>query len=329
MHSLNTGHLLLQRIEQSDGEMLSTSWKEHMGDPVRRTNLFTSLARITLSLARVPLPRIGSFTFRDDGTIALSNRPLTSSLAIMESYGTPRVIEQNTTYASVEPYISDLLDCHDHRFLNQPNAVLSHVDGQSQMAQKVLLRGIGHHFLPRDLRNGPYALRLTDLHQSNIFVDEMWRVTYLIDLEWVCSLPMDMLGAPYWLTGLGIDEIHDEALETYDKLRQEYMHIFREEEQALHRPQSSLRLSEVMESAWADGRYWYYSCLTSVNAMYTIFPHILAKFHLSGLSNDAAGALSQFWDPDSEKTLATKLIDKEKYDEELRARFGEPTASNL
>lgn len=179
-----------------------------MGDPMRRENLFRGLARITLSLARVPLPRIGSFMFRNDGTIALSNRPLTSTLAIMESYGVQRAIEPDTTYAYVEPYISDLHLYHDRRFLNQPNAIHDQTDGQHQMAQKVLLRAVGHQFLARDRRNGPYALRLTDLHQSNIFVDKMWRVTYLIDLEWVCSLPIDMLGAPYWLTGLGIDEIH-------------------------------------------------------------------------------------------------------------------------
>ncbi|KAF2803003.1 uncharacterized protein BDZ99DRAFT_400822, partial [Mytilinidion resinicola] len=246
----------------------------YMGDPVRKAILFKGLARTTLSLARVPLPRIGSFTFHDNGTIALSNRPLTSTLAIMESYGTPKAIEPNTTYASVEPYISDLLAYHDRRFLNQPNAVLSHADGQRQMAQKVLLRAIGHHFLPRDLRNGPYALRLTDLHQSNIFVDKFWNITYLIDLEWVCSLPMDMLGAPYWLTGLGIDQIHDKALQTYDSVCQEYVRIFREEEEALRGSQSSLRLSELMHSAWTDGRYWYYLCLTSLNGMYTISPSI-------------------------------------------------------
>jgi hypothetical protein len=168
-----------------------------MGDPVRRANLFKGLARITLSLARVPLPRIGSFTFRDDGTIALSNRPLTSTLAIMESYSTPRAIEQNTTYECVDPYVSDLLAYHDRRFLNQPNAVFNEADGQGKMAKKVLLRAIGHHFRRRDLRNGPLALRLTDLHQSNIFVDELWNIKYLIDLEWACSLPIDMLDAPY------------------------------------------------------------------------------------------------------------------------------------
>lgn len=234
--SLNTGYLLLQKIEACDGEMLSKSWKKHKEDSARRANLFRGLARITLSLARIPLPRIGSFTFHDDGTITLSNRPLTCTLAIMESHGAPRAIEQNTTYTSVEPYISDLLDYHDRRFLNQPNAVFDPLDGQTQMAQKVLLRAVGHHFLRRDLRNEPYALRLTDLHQSNIFVDEMWNITYLIDLEWVCSLPIDMLGAPYWLTGLGIDEIHEEALETYDSIRQEYMRIFIQEEETLHGP---------------------------------------------------------------------------------------------
>jgi hypothetical protein len=247
----------------------------------------------------------------------------------MESQGAPRAIEQNTTYTSVEPYIFDLLDYHDRRFLSQPNAVFDSLDGQTQMAQNVLLRAVGHHFLRWDLRNGPYALRLTDLHQGNIFVDEMWNITYLIDLEWVCSLPMDMLGAPYWLTRLGIDEIHEEALETYDNIRQEYMRIFIEEEDTLHGPKSSLSLSKIIESAWVDGRYWYYSCLTSLNAMYTIFPHILARFHLSDLSDDATGVLFRFWDPESEQALASKLMDKEKYDEELRAKFGEPTESNL
>lgn len=63
--------------------------------------------------------------------------------------------------------------------------------------------------------------------------------------------------------------------------------------------------------------------------MYTIFPHILAKFHLSDLSDDATGVLFRFWDPESEQALANKLTDKEKYDEELRAKFGESTESSL
>jgi hypothetical protein len=59
--------------------------------------------------------------------------------------------------------------------------------------------------------------------------------------------------------------------------------------------------------------------------MYTIFPHVCAKYCLSELSDNAVGILAHFWDQDSKATLAQKLKDKKKYDEELRAAFDEPT----
>lgn len=31
---------------------------------------------------------------------------------------------------------------------------------------------------------------LTDLHQSNIFVDNDWHITAIVDLEWACSRPI-------------------------------------------------------------------------------------------------------------------------------------------
>jgi hypothetical protein len=42
---------------------------------------------------------------------------------------------------------------------------------------------------------------LTDLHGPNIFVDQDWHIKHIIDLEWACSLPIEMLGPPYWMTG--------------------------------------------------------------------------------------------------------------------------------
>ena len=71
-HSLKTGYILLDYIEPSVGTMLSNSWKQHMGDLVQRENLFRGLARIILSMARLPLPQVGSFRFHDDGTLTLT-----------------------------------------------------------------------------------------------------------------------------------------------------------------------------------------------------------------------------------------------------------------
>lgn len=48
---------------------------------------------------------------------------------------------------------------------------------------------------------------LTDLHQSNIFVDDNWRITYLVDLEWAYSRPVEIAEPLYWLTNKGVDKI--------------------------------------------------------------------------------------------------------------------------
>ncbi|KAJ4300568.1 hypothetical protein N0V88_003247 [Collariella sp. IMI 366227] len=45
---------------------------------------------------------------------------------------------------------------------------------------------------------------------SNIFIDENWHITALIDLEWTCALPVEMLHPPFWLTGQAIDRIKDD-----------------------------------------------------------------------------------------------------------------------
>jgi len=60
-------------------------------------------------------------------------------------------------------------------------------DGQQQLAALTMMRGVLHHLVSREYRNGPFVLTLTDLHQSNIFVDDKWHITSLIDLEWACS----------------------------------------------------------------------------------------------------------------------------------------------
>lgn len=82
-------------------------------DPARQHNLFHGLARIILSLARVPLPYIGAFRFRDDSTIALANRLLDCTMMIFENDGMLRTIPDDRTYSTVELYVANLLRLHD------------------------------------------------------------------------------------------------------------------------------------------------------------------------------------------------------------------------
>jgi len=124
------------------------------------------MARLILSLACIPQPRIGSFQFQPDGTITLTNRPLPCSVIILENDGAARTIQRNETYTCAEPFVADMLTLYENSFLSRPNAVYDAKDCRGQMAVGMLLRMLSHYYVKRERHNGPFYLQLTDLHAS-------------------------------------------------------------------------------------------------------------------------------------------------------------------
>lgn len=300
--------------------MLSNTWGKQREDLGRRKRLFQGMARLILSLARVPQPRIGSFQFNSNCTITLTNRPLTCSMAILENDGTPRIIQRSETYTSTEPFVSDMLTFHDNRFLSNLNAVYDDDDCRGHMAVKTLLRALSHHYIKREHRNGPFILQLTDFHASNIFVDEEWNVTCLIDLEWMCALPVEMLAVPYWLAGCGIDQIEGGRFDEFSKVRREFMRILEEEESKA--TEHNILLSKVMHEMWESKGVWFWYCLESVNAMVSLLSdHICPKFLGYSLSPKVEAIVFKFWCEDAEGIVEKKVADHKRYDEELRGLF--------
>jgi hypothetical protein len=197
-----------------------------------RVNLFRDLSRIILSLSQLPLPRIGSWTIDERGVLTLANRPLIHQFQSLENEGIPTNIARTLTYTTADAYYIDLLACHDNRIRNQPNSIVDEKDGRAQMANLFAMRGLLPHFTSRDLRYGPFVFNLTDLHGSNIFVDCDWHIKYIIDLEWACSLPIEMLTPPYWITSRAVDELEGDELQTFEKAYQDFTDIFEEEEKS-------------------------------------------------------------------------------------------------
>ncbi|KAH8588764.1 hypothetical protein B0O99DRAFT_693204 [Bisporella sp. PMI_857] len=144
---LPTAYMLLEYIGPETCEMLSNTWDKQQKDPVRRQKLFRGIARLILSLARIPQPRIAPFRFHNNGTITLTNRPLPCYVIILENDGAPKKISRNETYTSTEPFVTDVLAFHDEFFLSNPNAVSSMRDCLGQMASKKLLRAISHRYI--------------------------------------------------------------------------------------------------------------------------------------------------------------------------------------
>lgn len=322
--AFQTGYLVIDYVEETDGTLLSESWEALREDKRRRINLFKSLSRIILSLGRIPLPRIGSFTIDDAGVISLTNRPLTLRLQYLENEGIP-TMDRERTYTSVEPYQSDLLTYHDNRLRYQPNSSNNEVDCRAQMAALTSIRSILPHFINRDLQRGPFLFTLTDLSPKNIFVDGDGYVRRLIDLEWACTQPMQSQHPPYWITNRSVDELEGDHLAAFDVVRKEFMSAFEAEERLLPstNKRNELLRSRTMRNGWEKGNFFLFHALETPTGLFNIFrQHIqplYAPSHVTSTTPDQF--ISPYWTVKAEEFVCDKMKERNDYIEQLRAMF--------
>lgn len=301
--------------------MLSSTWSEKHGDVKLRTNFFRDLSRILLSIARIPLPRIGSFVVNNNGILQLTNRPLSLEIQQLENEEFPTDMPRDYTYLTVDSYITDILTFHDNRLRYQPNAINDAGDYIYQASALTAMRAIFPIYFQRKFRRGPFTFTLTDLHQSNIFVDEDWHIVSLVDLEWACSQPIEMLQPPYWLTNKAVDQIDSEE---YDKIRTEFLDILTaEEERSGGTGFRDLKLSSIMEQAWKIGTFWYSLALSSPTGLFAIFEKHLQPKLIEKCPDHGAfyQVMPWCWAKDVVNILAQKLSDKKDYDKQLQQAF--------
>ncbi|OAA60582.1 hypothetical protein SPI_05706 [Niveomyces insectorum RCEF 264] len=311
--AVGAAYLLLEHIGPETGQMLSNTWAKHRNDAQRRERLFRGMARIILSLSRLPQPRIGSFCFNPmDSTLTLTNRPLTCAMVLLENSGTPRAIQPAQVYQTADTFAADMLTLYDNHLLHNPHAVRDDDDARERLAMRALLRAVMHHFVPADRREGPFLLQLTDFHQSNIFVDDAWNVTCLLDLEWICALPADMLSVPYWLTNCSIDAIVDDQYPLFDEARKAFLQILDEESRRRRTQQEhSIDIVHTMNATWASKAVWFWACIRSVNSwVFLVEDHILPKFTQDKMVDLKQAAA--FWQAGVDDVVRQKVEDETK-----------------
>lgn len=314
------GYILIEYMEESQGTMLSNTWPSACLDKTLRANFFRGLSHILLSITRIPLPRIGSFIIDNDGFLQLNNRPLSIELQLLESDNIPTGISRHYTYSSVDPYIADLLAAHDSRLRNQPNAIKDISDFAIQSGALAAMRTISCLFFDRNLRHGPFVLSLTDLHQSNILVDDELHIRCLVDLEWACSRPIEMIVPPYWLTDEGV-EIDPAKYEIY---RAEFLEILISEEKRSN-ISAMPSLSDVMKKTWESGTFWYSLALLSPTGLFSIFYKRIQP-ELAPFSPEFYQIMSLYWTKNVGAVIGEKMDDKIKYDIDLEAAFTDPVS---
>lgn len=159
----------------------------------------------------------------------------------------------------MEPWIPDILACHDNRMRHQPNAIHDAADGRSQLSALTNLRTLLPMMVDRQDRGSPFTLSLTDLHASNIFVDNDWNITYIIDLEFACVLPIQMTVMPSLLTHRGIDQLTDKHLEEFEAMYKEFIAAMKHVEsgQQVSDQGHGTFYSQILCKAWDKGIFWY------------------------------------------------------------------------
>ncbi|KAF1986312.1 hypothetical protein K402DRAFT_431198 [Aulographum hederae CBS 113979] len=312
---LDHGYLIMEYVEKSEGIMLLESWDVGRSDSLLRANFFRGLSRIILSLGQVPMSRIRSWTMDESGRLSLKNRPLLCHLQQAENEGIPTGIPRDLVYTTANSFYSDLLAVHDSRIRNQPNSIRDEDDGYAQMANLLVMRGLLQHFTARDSRSGPFVFTLTDLHGSNIFVDQNWNIKRIIDLEWACALPIEMISAPYWLSGVNVDQLTGDELIKYEEVRQQYMGIFEQEER-------------TFAPVYGTGGTWYFDALQTLQGCFNLFRTHMQPLFDPGFERDAfTKAVAPYWAVDASRVVEDKLRDKEVYEEQVRELFRNPPHS--
>lgn len=200
------------------------------------------------------------------------------------------------------------------------------MDYAYQTGALTAMRAIFPSFFRRDLRRGPYTFTLTDLHQSNIFVDESWNITCLVDLEWGCSLPIEMVQPPHWFADQYVDKV---GVEDFNTARVEFMNILTAEEdtQISHGGYTNKneKLSATMNRSWEMGAFWYGLALFSPTGISTLFYKNLQP-RFKPPDNDAfLQVMPWYWSDKFVSVMVRKVKDRERYDDELKEAFGKET----
>ncbi|KAK2756955.1 hypothetical protein FQN54_004923 [Arachnomyces sp. PD_36] len=326
---LKHGYMLIDWVGNDSGgddtvQMLSNTFaKPHTEEQTE--NLYRGLSKIMISLAKIPQPRIGSWTVDNDGRISLSNRPMFCHLNMLENWGIPTGIPRDTTYTSADSLYLDLLDGHDNRLRYQANSAFDSEDARAQAAHLVLMRALLHKFTDRSLRDGPFVMQLTDLHASNVFVDKNWNVKHVIDLEWVCSLPIERILPPHWLTGRGLDQLNGPDSEPFEACYNQFTDIFEQEEtnMPLYHGRSTFSRQANMKTALHDGRYWYSHALETPKGLYNLCGQHIKPFYEKVPKATLNEAVSPFWTPGMSLFVESKVEELALYREEVREIFND------
>ncbi|GAM90696.1 hypothetical protein ANO11243_087410 [Dothideomycetidae sp. 11243] len=284
-----------------------------------------------LSLAKYPIPRIGSLSIDDEGSVDLTNRPLTMEVQQLESeLGSPKdpehsdsspmmsIPHRKSTHPIVDSYVHDLLLLHDRRLAVQPNGGSDPEDAAYQAPAIVVMRSIWSHFL--SLGRGPFFLTFTFESEQHL-CRQYWNITAIVDLEWSCSPPVEMIHPPSWTTGEPADFISPDK---YEILHTEFVQIFKETELEFHKSEDrDTMIHSILEDGLRRKTFWFSLALTKPTALCAVLYKRLLPGYMKLNEGDHTFSINvmPLYKPGAFEWMNRNLDDKKKNDKDFLAAY--------
>ncbi|OAA69465.1 hypothetical protein ISF_02735 [Cordyceps fumosorosea ARSEF 2679] len=233
-------------------------------------------------------------------------------------------MSRHKTYSRVSDFVMSFIGAFEERLLGQPNAIMNREDALNQMSSLMYAKTVLPQLLQSRYEEGPFVFALTDVHRSNIFVDEHWNISRIIDLEFACSWPIEFLQPPYWLDGRCIDEIDATTFAPYHA---EFLEHLKREEMIREDTANREPLSSMMQRSWIQGDFWVTLAVAEPIAFTTIFFNRILKgfFEISQDELEKADnwEIARLWRKNTCDIIHKKLKDRDRYLEELRCIFAD------
>ncbi|KAG5207327.1 hypothetical protein GTR04_6868 [Trichophyton interdigitale] len=271
---LNHGYMLTERIMINDElrplpdrlGMRHNDLQLHYEKFIQKSktqNLYRSFAKAMMSLANIPQQRIGSWTIDNNGRLSLSNRPLFSRISRFENLGIPSGIPRDTTYNNTDSFYNDCIGIHDNRIDYQKNILPNEVEAFGTVSTIVFMRSILPQVMDTTLRHGPFVMQLGSMPVQNILVDKEWNIKQFIEVQSICSLPIELMLPPSWITGKDIDKLLSTEDDRLQICYRQFAHTLRHEEAKRPLLPNGRLHSDTLIDGLHSSKFWLLQALQS------------------------------------------------------------------
>jgi hypothetical protein len=250
--------------------------------------VFDQIADIILQLFHFNFNRIGAIS-KDPTSNAWSvaGRPLTYSINELATTAFYPISEFPTAaFGSARDYFKSITHEHMTHLWTQRNLSTNPEDAQERYVARHLFSKLVNKYCIDDC--GPFKLFCDDLRPQNMLIDpKTLRITAVLDLEFMNSMPSQYLSEPpWWLLLAGPDSYlfrgrtMDEFLAAYEPRLKQFLKAMQRAERARGIPHGNNALSNLMRESWLTKRFWFnyaarkpfdvdvlfYNCLSDGNA---------------------------------------------------------------